>query len=174
MKRFITSLILVAIVSVTAQFANGQTAIKFGHINNEELVKSMPEYDSALVKLEGLKVQFEKDIELLQVEFNNAYNRYLTESKNWSDMVRQTKEEELTSMQQKIEAFSQQAQQMMQEQQNALFAPIVDKADKAVKAVGRENGFVYVFDMSRGAILFVDETKSTDVTSLVKTKLGIK
>jgi outer membrane protein len=174
MKRFTTTLILVAIFLVTAQFANGQTTIKFAHINNEELVRSMPEYDSALVKLEGLKTQFEKDIELLQVEFNNAYNRYLTESKNWSDMVRQTKEEELTSMQQKIEGFTQQAQQMMQEQQSALFAPIVDKADKAIKAVGRENGFIYVFDMSRGAILFVDDTKSTDITPLVKTKLGIK
>lgn len=174
MKRFTTSIILVALFLVAGQFANGQVALKFAHLNNEELVKSMPEYDSALVKLEGMKVQFEKDIELLQVEFNNAYNRYLTESKNWSELVRQTKEEELTSMQQKIEGFTQQAQQMMQEQQNQLFAPIIDKADKAVKAVGRENGFVYVFDMSRGSILFVDETKSTDITALVKTKLGIK
>jgi len=174
MKRFTTTLILVAILAVMAQYSNGQTTLKFAHINNEELVKAMPDYDSALVKLEKLRGQFEKDIELLQVEFNNAYNRYITESAKWSDMVRQTKEEELTSMQQKIESFTQQAQQLMQDNQNQLFAPIVDKADKAVKAVGRENGFIYVFDMSRGAILFVDETKSTDITALVKTKLGIK
>jgi outer membrane protein len=174
MKRLKTFLLLLAVVAITAQFANGQTALKFAHINNDELVRSMPEFDSAIVKLEKIRVQFTNDIELLQVELNNAYQRYLTEGKNWSDMVRQTKEEELGAMQQKIEAFQQQAQQTMQEQQTAMFNPIVEKAEKAVQTVGRENGFIYVFDVSKGSVIYVDTTKSTDITSLVKTKLGMK
>jgi outer membrane protein len=174
MKRITTLLLLLTVVSLTAQFAAAQTAPKFAHINNDELVRAMPEFDSAVVKLEALRVQFMKDIELLQVEFNNAYNRYLTESKVWSDMVRQAKEEELASMQQKIEGFQQQASQMMQEKQTELFNPVVQKAEKAIQSVGRENGFIYVFDMSKGSIIFVDDTKSTDITALVKTKLGIK
>lgn len=174
MKRLKTFLLLLAVVAITAQFANGQAALKFAHINNDELVRTMPEFDSAVVKLEKIRVQFMSDIELLQVEFNNAYQRYLTESKNWSDMVRQTKEEELGSMQQKIEGFQQQAQQQMQEQQTAMFNPIVEKAEKAVQTVGRENGYIYVFDVSKGSVLYVDTTKSTDITPLVKAKLGMK
>jgi outer membrane protein len=174
MKRLKTFLLLLAVVAITAQFANGQTALKFAHVNNDELVRSMPEFDSAVVKLEKLRVQFTNDIELLQVELNNAYQRYLVEGKNWSEMVRQTKEEELGAMQQKIEAFQQQAQQQMQEQQTAMFNPIVEKAEKAVQTVGRENGFIYVFDISKGSVLYVDTEKSTDITSLVKAKLGMK
>lgn len=174
MKR-ITTLLAVAVFTIAAaQTLTGQNTLKFAHINNDELVRSMPEFDSAMVTLEKFRQQVINDIELLQVEFNNAYNRYLTESTKWSDMVRQTKEEELGTMSQKIEAFQVQAQQQMQETQGKLLQPILEKADKAVKSVGRENGFVYVFDTSQGVLLFFDETKSTDIMKMVKTKLGVK
>jgi outer membrane protein len=62
----------------------------------------------------------------------------------------------------------------MQEQQTAMFNPIVEKAEKAVQTVGRENGYIYVFDVSKGSVIYVDTTKSTDITPLVKAKLGMK
>ncbi|MFO7575768.1 MAG: OmpH family outer membrane protein [Bacteroidales bacterium] len=174
MKRIFTLLVVAVITIAAAQTSTGQNTLKFAHINNDELVRSMPEFDSAMVTLENLRQQVVNDIELLQVEFNNAYNRYQTESSKWSDMVRQTKEEELGSMSQKIEAFQVQAQQQMQETQGRLLQPILEKADKAIKSVGRENGFIYIFDTSQGVLLFFDETKSTDIMSLVKEKLGVK
>jgi outer membrane protein len=134
----------------------------------------MPEFDTAMAQLEKIRLQYVSDIELLQVEFNNAYNRYNTESSKWSDMVKRTKEEELGSMQQKIQDYQAQAQQDMTDKQSTMFQPIIERADKAIKAVGRENGFIYVFDTSKGVVLFFDETKSTDITALVKTKLAIK
>lgn len=174
MKRIITIFIVVVATSAAGLTLSAQNTINFAHINNDELVRSMPEFDSAMVTLEKFRQQIINDIELLQVEFNNAYQRYLTESSKWSDMVKQTKEEELGAMQQKIEAFQVQAQQQMSDKQNSLLQPILEKADKAVKSVGRENGFIYVFDTSKGVLLFFDETKSTDIMSLVKAKLAIK
>ena len=51
--------------------------------------------------------------------------------------------------------------------------PIMDKALNAIKAVGKENGFTYIFDMSQGGILFnADNTE--DVLPLVKKKLGLQ
>lgn len=171
----ITTLLIAAMISIAAtQTAVAQNTLKFAHINNDELVRSMPEFDSAMVQLENLRLQYVNDIELLQVEFNNAYNRYVTESPKWSDMIKRTKEEELGAMQQKIEAFQTQAQQEMQEKQGLLFQPVVEKADKAIKSVGKENGFVYVFDTSKGVLLYFDTERSTDITALVKAKLGVK
>jgi hypothetical protein len=40
--------------------------------------------------------------------------------------------------------------------------------------VGKENGFIYVFDVSKGSLLYFDETKSTNVLPLAKAKLGLK
>lgn len=174
MKRIGVFILIASISAASLQTTIAQTTLKFGHINNDELVRSMPEFDSAMVKLEKLRQQYVKDIELLQVELNNAYNRYLTENSKWSDLVKQTKEEELGAMQQKIENFQLQAQQNMQEKQTQLFEPIVAKAEKAIKSVARENGFLYIFDTSKGVLLFYDEKTSIDIMSLVKAKLEIK
>ena len=46
--------------------------------------------------------------------------------------------------------------------------------DDAIKAVGQEGGYVYIFDLNATQIPFVNETLSTDVTGAVKAKLGIK
>ncbi len=64
------------------------------------------------------------------------------------------------------------AQQALQKKQNELLKPIFDKASAAIKAVGAEAGFTYVFDISTGVILF-NSNNSVDIMPLVKTKLGI-
>ncbi len=62
----------------------------------------------------------------------------------------------------------------LQEKQVELFQPIYAKVDKAIKDVGKENGFLYVFDIAKGSLLYFDETKSTNVMALAKAKLGLK
>ena len=52
--------------------------------------------------------------------------------------------------------------------------PIYKKIDDAIKAVGQEGGYVYIFDLNRTDIPFVNESLSTDVTPIVKGKLGLK
>jgi outer membrane protein len=54
-----------------------------------------------------------------------------------------------------------------------MLEPIAKKIDDAIKAVGQEGGYVYIFDLNATQIPFVNETLSTDVTGAVKTKLGL-
>jgi outer membrane protein len=163
---FITALI-------TGQQLAGQT-IKFGHVNRNELIQSMPEFDSAKVKLEKLNTELSNALELLQVEYNNKAEAYLKDSKTLTDIVRQTKEQELQDYQKRMTDFQTNAQNQLQEKQAELFKPITDKADKAIKDVGKENGFLYIFDLSQNGVAYYDETRSTNVMPLVKTKLGLK
>lgn len=55
-----------------------------------------------------------------------------------------------------------------------MLEPIAKKIDDAIKAVGQDGGYVYIFDLNATQIPFVNETLSTDVTSAVKAKLGIQ
>ena len=52
-------------------------------------------------------------------------------------------------------------------------APIYQKLDEAIQAVGKAEGVVYIFDLARTPIPFVG-AQSVDVTAKVKTQLGIK
>lgn len=172
MKRFIIA-VFALIFGFVGQQAMAQN-LKFGHINRNELIQSMPEFDTARAQLERLNKELSNQLELLQVEYNNKAEAYLKESKNLTDLVRQTKEQELQDFQNRMQTFQQNASNQLQEKQTALFTPITQKADKAIKDIGKENGFMYIFDLSGGQVAYFDETKSINVLPLVKTKLGLK
>jgi outer membrane protein len=173
MKRFIGIAVFTVLVVFGGQKATAQT-MKFGHINSEELIQAMPEYDSATVKLEKFRKELINYLELMTVELNNKSDAYNKESKNLTDLVKQTKEQELVDMNRKIQEFQTNAQTQLQEKQVELFKPIYDKVDKAIKDLGKENGFVYIFDIAKGSLLYFDESRSTNVLVLAKAKLGIK
>jgi outer membrane protein len=174
MKRLAAIAVLISLISF---FGHGVAAqnIKFGHINTDELIQSMPEFDSANVKLEKFRKDLVNALELMTVELNNKSDTYNKESKNYTDIVKQTKEQELVDMNRRIQDFQTSAQQQLQEKQAELFQPIMAKVDKAIKDVGKENGYVYIFSTGQGSsLLYFDATKSTDIMPLTKAKLGLK
>ena len=147
---------------------------KFGHINSNEFIKLMPEFDSANIKLEKLRQELIKYLEIISVDLNNKYNSYMQDNKNLSEIVRQTKEQELNDMNRRIQEFQSSAETQLLEKQNELFNPVYAKFDNAIKATGKENDFLYIFDSSQRDLRYFDKTQSIDITSLVKIKLGLK
>lgn len=170
MKRFIGIATLLIFVA-TAGYSQ---TMKFGHINSDELIQALPEFDSATVKLENFRKELTNALELMSVELNNKNDAYTKEQKNLTDIVRQTKEQEIIDLNKRMQDFQQNAQTKYQDKQVELFQPIYTKVDKAIKDVGKENGFVYVFDVAKGSLLYFDETKSTNIMPLARTKLGLK
>lgn len=170
MKR-IFGLLLIAVLALSAQEVAAQ-ALKFGHITRDEIVMAMPEYDSAMKKYNEFGQELSNALEIMQVELNNKYDQYTKESKNLSDIVKANKEQELADMQNRITTFQQNAQVQLQEKQAELLNPIIDRVGKAISDVAKEGGFIYIYDAR--TLIYFDPAKSTDITPLVKTKLGIK
>ncbi len=170
MKKLIGIAALVVFMISAGQAQN----LKFGHINSDELIRALPEFDSANAKLEKFRQELVNNLEIMSVELNNKSDAFNKESKNLTDIVRQTKEQELIDLNRRIQEFQVNAQEQLQNKQIELFQPIYNKADKAIKDVGKENGFVYVFDIAKGSLLYFDEAKSTNVMALAKAKLGLK
>lgn len=170
MKKFLT----IAVLVVFAASAGYSQNVKFGHVNGNELIQAMPEFDSAQVKLEKFRQELVNNLEIMSVQLNNMNDAYTKDSKNWTDIVKQTKEQEIIDLNKRMQDFQANAQEQLQTKQVELFQPIQVKVDKAIKDVGKENGFIYVFDVGSGVLLYFDETKSTNVMPLCKAKLGIK
>ncbi len=168
MKRIIGIAALVIFVASAAQAQN----LKFGHIDSDELIQALPEFDSANAQLETFRQDLINTLELMSVELNNKSDAYNRESKNLTDLVRQTKEQELVDLNRRIQDFQTNAQEQLQNKQIELFQPIYTKVEKAIRDVGRENGFIYIFNV--GTLLYFDESKSVDVLPMAKTKLGLE
>ncbi len=171
MKNYLKiTLIVIVLMSGVSMFA--QNNFKFGHINSQELISSMPEYDSAQVALQNFAKGLQDQAEVMQVEYNKKLQDYQAEMNNLTELIRQTKEEELMSIQQRIQSFNQSAQQNMQTKQGEVMQPIIEKAQKAIKDVGAENDFTYIYDIAGGSILYFS-ADSEDVLPLVRKKLGM-
>ena len=173
MKRVSIYLLLVAFVATFTVSSYAQKSPKIGHINSQELLSSMPETDSAQVKIQKIAKEYEDQLEIMQVEFNNKLAEYQKNMNNYTQLVRSAKESELQDLQSRIQEFQYTAQQEIENQRNEIFQPIIEKAQKAVKDVARENGFTYVLDTGTGAVVYwADDAE--DLMPKVKAKLNIK
>ncbi|MFZ2287150.1 MAG: OmpH family outer membrane protein [Bacteroidales bacterium] len=170
MKK-VFGILLFAVLILTAQDGFAQS-FKTGHINRDEIIMGMAEYDSAMKKYNAYGQELTNALELMQVEYNNKLDQYVKETKNLTELVKANKEQELADMQNRINNFQQQAQVQLQEKQAELLNPIIEKATTAINAVAKDGGFIYIYDVR--TLVYVDTVKSTDIAPLVKTKLGIK
>ncbi len=170
-KLAVIAIVVLSIVFSSNSFAQKQ--YKFGHIDSNQLLSIMPEREKAKVELENHAKQLEKTLTGMQSELERKYQEYITSADSLSKLIKQTKEAELSEMQQRMQSFQQNAQKELSEKENELLQPIILKAKNAITAVAEERGYIYVFDMGTGSLLYFSED-SEDLLPFVKTKLGIQ
>ena len=163
-KITLTLGILCIAIAVNAQ--------KFGHITSEQLLQAMPEYDSAQIKVQELRSQYDLEIERIQVEINKKIEEFNQTESTTSDLIKEAKASEIQEMQVRLQNFAQTAQQDLQQQSMMFVQPVMDKARAAIDEVAKEKGLIYVFDLSQGNPVYTSE-ESVDMLPLVKAKLGL-
>ena len=149
--------------------------LKFGHINAQEIVSAMPEFAKAQSDIEALDKQLTSELQRTQEEFNKKYQEFqqAIAKDSLPANIAERRQKELQDMMQRQEQFQQEAQQQMQKAQADAMAPIYKKLD-AIKAVGAAEGVIYIFDLARTPVAYVNESQSINLTPKVKTQLGIK
>jgi outer membrane protein len=168
---FKISFIVILVIGITNVY--GQKNFKFGHIDSNALMTIMPERQQAQQELEKYAAELEKELEVMQVEFQNKYQDYVSKADSLSELIRTSKETELQDLQLRIQKFQENAQQELQKKEADLIQPIIDKARGAIEEVGKANGYTYIFDLGTGPIIYFSQ-ESDDVLPLVKEKLGLQ
>ncbi len=168
MKNILKLFVVALFVAFSIQ-SQAQTS-KIGHINFDELVAQMPGQDSINKALENFVSGLESQVQAMQTELEGKYGDYQANQATMSEIIRQTKEKEIMDLQQRMEAFNQQAQYEIQNKQFELSQPLLNKAQKAIEDVAKENGFTYIINGNVQILLYAN---GTDIMPLVKAKLGL-
>jgi outer membrane protein len=150
---------LFAILSVAGW--NEGWAQKLGHVNAQEILLSLPERADA---------EYEGELTRMQSELETKFGEYQAKVATWPDAIRQQKERELQQLDQGLQEFSMTVQNDLAVMEQNLLAPMIERVSNAIEAVGKEQGFTYIFDASTGVTLY---NGGTDVSDLVRTKLGM-
>ena len=160
----IKKLLLIALVALPLSLS-AQT-LKFGTVNTVEIFNIMPEKAAAEKQLEELSKQYEGEFMKMQEEFQTKYKNFVNEADSLPENIKQRRMQEIQEMQQRIQNFREVAASDLEEQQNKMIAPLQEKISAAVKAVGDENGFTFIFDLSIPSVLY-SGGQAIDATPLV-------
>jgi outer membrane protein len=150
----------------------GQQPMKFGHVNTQEIINSLPELNVIQTQIESEYKQKENQLTTMQEDLKNQQEAYMKVAQSMSSQARADKESELQAMGQKVQNYFMLAQQQLQAKEQELKMPLLQKVQTAIQEVGDENGFLYIFEVAGGMPIYRSE-QSTDVTPLVKAKMGI-
>lgn len=169
MKKYMLTMLL------PLMFIGGMVqAQKIGHIRMDELVQLMPETKAAKTEIEAYAQKLDADFQEMQQELMTKANEYRQKEADMTKLNRETKMQELQSLQERIEAYQQSASLDLQQKQEELLNPIIEKAEKAIQEVCVEGGYSYVLDSSRSKGVVLAINTGEDVMPLVKKKLGLQ
>lgn len=150
------------------------SAQKYGFMSSSDIIQQMPDVKAADAQLIEFQKSLEAEGKKKMDKFQTSYQAYLNEVDEGllSQLQIQEREELLAKSRQDIGKFEQEAQMKIAQKREELLGPILEKVDKAIQEVGKENNFTFIFDTSAsGTLLYAPE--GDDISSLVKAKLGI-
>jgi len=145
-------------------------AQKFGHLDAQEILLTLPERADAQASIEAAAAEYESEVARMQGELETKFADYQAKAATWPDAIRQQKERELQQLDAGLQEFGMTIQNDLAQMEQQLLAPMVERVRKAIEEVGKEQGFTYIFDTSTGVTLY---NGGEDVSGLVKTKLGM-
>lgn len=161
--------ILVALFLMTATMGMAQ---KYGHLNFGNLLSAMPETKAADNQLEAFQRQLITKGEKMAQDFQQKVMKFYEDAQTMAPVKAREMEEALQKEQQSILAYEQEVIQKVEAKRAELLNPIIEKAEKAISDVAKEQGYVMIFDTSVfNAVLFA--TEAEDVMVFVAAKLGL-
>ncbi len=164
----------IMLIAVCAMLAVTASAQKFGNINMGEVFEAMPERAQIQKDMEDLQAKYETELSKMGDEYQKKVSDYVAEQDKLEKNIAEARAQEIDQLQQRIQNFREMAAKDLQTQQQSKVAPIIEKINKAIQAVGEKEGFTYIFDLSANNILYFSPSQCVDVLPLVKKELGIQ
>jgi outer membrane protein len=165
-----TFIALVICLCATLAWAQDKP-LKIGYTNANYIFSLSPRSKEIESEIKTRSTQLRKEIERKEEDFRTRYEEYEKGKGAMSNAIRQSKEDELRSMEQNIMTLRQNAETEIKNKSDELIAPESDKISKAIKEVAAENNFTYILNGDPQIMLY--GTESLNITDLVLKKLNI-
>lgn len=165
---------LLVVGSFFAPAAHAQAPLKIGYTSVEYVLSQMPERKQIESELKTYSGQLEAQLKTKQTDFQTKLEAYNKAGSTMTAVVKADREKELQTLQQGLQEFSATAQQSLQQKQQQLLSPALDKVQKNIDLVANENGYTYILNSDAGSSpILLHGPKDGDVSDLILKKMGI-
>ena len=160
--------------TLAATSVQAQAPLKIGYTDVQYVLARMPESKQIESDLKTYNSQLENQLKSKTAELEAKYKTYQQGEATMTDIVKADKQKEMQAMQQSIQEFQRSAEQSLQQKQQTLLKPALDKLQKNIDLVAEESGYTYVFNSDAGGSpLLLHAPKDGDISDLVLKKMGI-
>lgn len=168
MKRLLLSFMAAIPLCLVAQTA------KIAHVDVKAIYNAMPEKALAQSQLQAFSQQYQTEYNSIQDEFNKKFAEFQAMNTDAATpaTIKERRMQDIQESDNKIQRFLNQAEADIAAKEKELNAPIMEKINEAIKAVGAEGGYSYIIDVSTTPVPYIG-TDAIDVTPQVKAKLGL-
>lgn len=168
------SLLLAAGLLLAA--ATTTLAQKIGYTNVDYVLSQMPESKQIEADLKAYSGQLDQQLQSKYKDYQTKLEAYQKGGAAMTDVVRADKEKELQTLQSSIQDFQKSADQSLQQKQQQLLKPALDKLQKAIDDVAKEAGYSYVFNSDAGygtTPVLLHAPEDANISDLVLKKMGV-
>lgn len=159
---------LIVAFCLAIPFLAGAQTVKIGIVDTNVLLEALPETKEAT---ETLKKQYDDNkavYDSLTQELQRKYEEYQALPEGTSEATLKLKAEELSSTQQRIASFQENAEAELNKKRESLLAPIYQKILTAIESVGAEDDYTVI--QEKASVIYF-KSPAVDITDTVKAKL---
>jgi outer membrane protein len=174
-RTLLFSLMMLAVVSAYGQTPQTVTQ-KIGFADWGYIMENMPEAKAMQTELQTHGSQLENSLKAKQADLQAKYDAFTKLPATTPDAIKLDKQRELQTLDESLQKFSADAQTSMQKKQADLMTPILDKIQKNIEIVAKEQGYTFIINPDLGGemtsiLLYADD--QFDISNAVLKKMGI-
>lgn len=160
MKQIKTLLIATIMFISGNQAMNAQA--KIAHVDVSVLMSKMPAMQDAQKQLEKLSGTYDVEYKGMVEEYQNKLKKYEQEAPTVTEAVNETRSKEVQDMQKRIVDYRDNAQKELQQKEQDITKPIIEKVKASIQKIGKAKGYQYVLN-SEGLLLADGPNLTADV-----------
>ena len=166
LKKLILALLVALPMSAAAQ--------KFGIVRIDEVIPAMSEFTDMQKQITEASQKYEAEFQKLNEQLQKLYTDFqaIQNDTTTPETIKERRMQEIQDTAAKVEQFRQTATQDLERQQAQLMAPIQQRVNEAIQAVGKEGAYTFIFPNEPNLLLY-QGSDVIDITPLVKSKLGL-
>ena len=163
-------IIIIAAMALVSLAATAQET-KIAYVDFNEVIMLMPEMDAARATLEENEMTQNEILQSMYEEYQTKVQQYQQKAETWTAAIRQSKESELMEIQSRLEHTQQSFATEINQLQQELQAPIVEKAQNTVNELAKAKGVAVVLE--KGSVIYIDPAQCVDLTPEARKALNI-
>ena len=154
-------------LSVTEESAPESTpTLRFAWFSQEEVLRSMPEYQAAGRYVDSLKTEYAREAKRSADDFSLKYEEFLDQQRNLATSIQEL-------MSQNI-AFKAEGERLLARETQRAYAPAKRKLQAAVAEIARQRGYAFVLNSDGDNLPYADSAQGDEITLLLKQELSGK